>query len=136
MSEQDILEIIKTHIASFAAGDIEAVRRQCTEDVVWTPPRSAGIIPYNKPWRGRDGVAEYCRLLREALEWESFEIPVLLAAQDDHVVIVGREVITVRATGKRVDNTFLALFKVRDGLIAEFTFSENTELLAAAFAGT
>jgi hypothetical protein len=42
----------------------------------------------------------------------------------------------VRATGKTVDNLFLALFKLRDGLIAEFTFCENTELVAAAFQGS
>jgi ketosteroid isomerase-like protein len=70
------------------------------------------------------------------LEWQSFEVPVIVADQNDNVVILGREVFTIRKTGKQVDNTFLTLFKMRDGLIAEFTLCENTELVAAAFSGT
>ncbi len=135
MTAQDNIKAIQTHIATFAKGDIEAICLQCTEDVVWTPPLSHGIIPYNQIWHGRAGVAEYCRRLMGALEWQSFEVPVLLPAGDDHVVILGKEVFTIRATGIQVDNLFLTLFKLRDGLIAEFTLCENTELVAAAFQG-
>ncbi|KAA5604089.1 hypothetical protein F1188_17515 [Roseospira marina] len=136
MTDQENIKAIQTHIASFGQGDIDAVCLQCTEDVVWTPPISDGRIPYNKPWSGRDGVREYCTLLMGNLEWQSFEVPVIVADQNDHVVILGREVFTIRKTGKTVDNTFLTLFTMRDGLIAGFTLCENTELVAAAFAGS
>lgn len=133
MNDQENIKAIQDHIAAFGRGDIETITRQCTEDVVWNPPLSEGIIPYNRPWQGRDGVRQYCSLLMGALEWESFEIPLLLAAQDDHVLIMGKERFKVRATGKTVNNTFITVFKMRDGLIAEFTLCENTELVAAAF---
>lgn len=135
MTAHDNIEAIKVHVASFAKGDIDAVCLQCTEDVVWTPPLSNGIVPYNKLWKGRDGVRQYCTLLMGSLEWQSFEIPVMLPAGDEHVVILGKETFTVRTTGVRIDNLFLTLFRLRDGLISEFTLCENTELVAAAFQG-
>lgn len=134
MSEQANIDAIRVHIATFGRGDIAGIQQQCTEDVVWSPPMSNGRIVYNRPWQGRDGVGEYCRLLMGTFEWQAFDVPLILA-QGDHVVILGKETFTVRATGVKIDNTFLALFRMRDGLIAEFTLCENTELVAAAIAG-
>jgi ketosteroid isomerase-like protein len=124
---------IRAHIAAFSKGDIETLTLQCTEDVVWTPPLSRGIVPYNQPWTGRAGVREYCTRLIGALDWQSFEIPLVLDAPPDNVVILGKESFTVKATGRAVDNIFLANFRLRDGLIAEFLLCENTELVAWAF---
>lgn len=134
MTKQENLEFIRTHIAAFGKGEINTLLQQCTPDVIWTPPISHGVIPYNQPWRGREGVREYLSLLFGALEWSSFEIVALLAAQENHVIFLGKESFKVRTTGNIVDNNvFLALFKIRDGMIAEFTLCENTELVAAAF---
>ncbi len=133
MSDQANVEAIKAHIAAFTKQDIEAVRKQCTEDVVWTPPSSKGVLP-SKTFRGRDGVAEYCKLLIDALDWEAFEVPLILAADDDHVVVKGREIFTVRATSTRLDNTIIMLFKMRDGLIAEVVMCDRTDHEAQAAA--
>jgi ketosteroid isomerase-like protein len=133
LTESLNVQAIRAHIAAFSRGDIDAICLQCTEDVIWNPPATRGIIPYNTPRIGREGVRDYCTRLMGALEWQAFDIPMVLDAPPDHVVIKGVETITVRATGKRLDNIFLTAFRMRDGLIAEFTLCENTELVAWAF---
>jgi len=133
MTTQEHLTAIRTHVASFGKGDIEAIKLQCTEDVTWQPPLSRGIIPYNKKWQGREGVATYLGMLFKYLDWKSFQVLKLLGADDNHVILVGGETFVVRTTGKQIDNIFAGVFKLRDGLIEEFIFCENTEMVAWAF---
>jgi ketosteroid isomerase-like protein len=132
LRESANVQAIRTHIATFGRGDIDGVCAQCTEDVLWNPPATRGPVAYNRLWRGREGVRQYCTMLMNAFDWQSFEVPLVLDAPPEHVVIMGRETFTARATGKRIDNLFLTTFRMRDGMIAEFTICENTELVAWA----
>jgi ketosteroid isomerase-like protein len=135
MSDQENLKAIEAHLKTIENQNAEEISRQCTEDVIWNAPVSR-VVPYNHPGRGREAAVEYCKSLWAALEWEDFQVLKLLAAQDNHVVVLAKETFKVRSTGVRVkDNIFLCLMKLRDGLICQWDFTENTELLAAAFKG-
>ena len=133
MSESRNIRAIRTHIESFTHGDIDAICLQCTEDVVWSPPVSRGVVPYNSTGTGRAQVRAYCEGLMGSLEWSAVAVPFLHEAGPEHVIMLATETFTVRATGRKVDNVLLTLFRMRDGLISEFTLAENTELVAAAF---
>jgi ketosteroid isomerase-like protein len=133
MSDSRNIQAIKAHIDAFTHGDIDAICLQCTEDVIWNPPVSRGLVPYNSTGTGRGKVRDYCTGLMGSLEWSAFDVPVLRDAPPEHVIMLATESFTVRATGKKVDNVLLTLFRMRDGLISEFHLCENTELVAAAF---
>jgi ketosteroid isomerase-like protein len=133
MADSANVAVIREHVDYFTSGNIDAICNQCTDDVLWAPPVSRGIVPYNRVSQGRESVREYCRGLIGALEWQSFEVPAMLDAPPEHVVMMARESFIVKATGRKVDNVLLTLFRLRGGRIAEFTLCENTELVAWAF---
>jgi ketosteroid isomerase-like protein len=132
LAESAHVAAIRAHVGFFTAGDIDAVCAQCTEDVRWVQPIAPWLDPDVGVAHGRAAVRAYCARLTGALRWQSFEVLSLLDAPPEHVVMLARETFTVKATGQRVDNRLLTLFRLRDGLIAEATICQNTEFLDLA----
>ena len=95
MSDQENLKAIEAHLNSIERQNAEEIRLQCTEDVIWNAPYSR-VVPYNKPARGVDAAVDYCKSLWANLEWDEFQVQKLLAAQDNHVVVLATETFRVR----------------------------------------
>jgi hypothetical protein len=71
MSDANV-DLVKRMFEAFAAGDIPGLLALQSEDTEWDHSGPAGV-PLNRVWKGRDGVAEFFRLLAELQEPLSFE---------------------------------------------------------------
>ena len=130
MSEQDNVRAVQEIFAAFGRGDIPAVVGALSEDVDWqiaAPPAA----PYGGLRRGRAQVGECFQQLGATHEFEQFE-PQEFVAQGDTVVVLGRERLRARATGRVAENPWAMTFTFRKGQVVCFRTYEDTAAVAAA----
>ena len=72
MSEADNLQVVKNAYDAFGRGDIAAILSSLTDDVTWHLV-GPSEIPYAGLRQGRDGAAEFFRLLGESDDVALFE---------------------------------------------------------------
>ena len=95
------------------------------EDVDWFIPGDHDTVPWIGRRRGRAGVAEFYRQLRDLVVPEEFEVR-RVVAEGDRCVVIGVLVTLVRATGSRIESEFAFDIEVRDGLITRYHMFEDT----------
>lgn len=116
--------------ADFLAGDIAAVQAAMADDVVWTIPGPATL-----PYAGtRHGKAEWQGYLQGlgAADIVSFE-PQRFLAEGDTVVVLGRESLKVKATGKIFSGDWAQALTFRDGKLVRFQSFDDTAAAVDAF---
>src|SRR4051812_22688746 len=115
MIQQDNVHAVQAIFAAFGQGDIPAVLAALSEDVEWeisAPPAA----PYGGLRRGRQQVRESFQQLGATMEFEAFE-PREFIAQGDTVVVLGRERVRARSTGKSAENPWAMAFTLREGQV-------------------
>lgn len=120
---------------AFARGDVEAILGRLADDVAWdaAEPRSAAAdrVPYLRPRNGRDDVVGFFAALAD-LEFERFDVGPITAA-GDRVVAEIRVALTVRATGRGVEDRELHVWDFApDGRVARFRHVVDTAKHIAA----
>lgn len=114
-----------------AAGDVEGVLDLLSDEIVWTVP---GATPYSGEFRGREGVAEFFRILLAHEDLQSF-------APDEFVVdarfgiacVTGSETAAARQTGRSFSVRWVEAFRIVDGLIVSFEEHIDTLAMARAY---
>jgi ketosteroid isomerase-like protein len=93
---------------AFGRGDIPAILERLSEDVRWEHWPSGNSaqdadVPYMRERTGREAVGAFFQDLQEDFEMNSFE-PHTFLEGDSTVAVVIRVDLTVRATGKRIQD--------------------------------
>lgn len=134
-NEQENVQLIKQMFAAFGQGDIPAVLDMVAEDVDWQSPvtrNPSTHISWAKPRYSRDEVATYFKELSDKVKPEQLEI-LKFTAQDDRVVVEGRNRGTVRSTGCAYEHDWVMVFTLREGKIVRFRHYYDTADLVVAF---
>ena len=134
MSEQENVQAVQQQYATFLRGDIQAVLNGLTDDVEWQEPGPPDVLPWAGTRRGREQVAQFFTLLSEILEFEQFE-PQEFIAQGDKVVVLVRQRVRVKTTGRTFEQDTAQVLTLREGKIAKFRI-EDTAAIVAAVRGT
>ena len=122
MDPQENIEIVKQTFANFERGAITEILNMLTDDVKWQTPvtRTAHqYISWSKERRGPDQVLECFKELGGKVKTEPFE-NLVFTAQDDRVVVEGRNRGTVIATNLSYEHDWLMIFYIRDGKISQY----------------
>ncbi len=114
--------------------DPDQLAAHFAEDVDWYIPGDIDAVPWIGRKRGRAGVAEFYRQLKELVVPEEFEVRNVLAERD-RCVVLGSLVTLVRATGSRIESEFAFDIEVHDGLITRYHMFEDTWAVARAWQG-
>ena len=121
---------------AFGRGDISYVLEQVADDIrwdQWDPPGPAhgGSVPTLVPRSDKAGVAEFFATL-SAVEFHEFQVTNLLAGGDQVAAIVDIDV-TVKATGRRIQDTEIHLMTFDDdGKVVELRhFLDTAKALEA-----
>lgn len=131
MKPEQLIDIIKSFYSSFEAGDAEAAIGILSEDIVWENPMPE-TVPFGGRYEGRMEVAGYWGKLDETLNMGGMEIDQMIA-QDDTVVVTGREKSLVKATDRTYDINWVHLFKVKSGQVFYVREYNNTAEMQQAF---
>src|SRR5437868_2380441 len=130
VADQQTLGIIQQAYASFKSGNVPAILASLSADVDWRLPAMAGV-PVAGRRKGPAEVAQFFKLLNETLEFHVFEIDSFVA-QGNKVVSIGHSSVTVRATGKKIEDEFVHVFTLANGRITNFQEYPDTAAIIAA----
>jgi ketosteroid isomerase-like protein len=130
-------EIVQNFFAAFAQRDLSAIDRYFAPDVVYTvigtqSPETVTAIPWIGEYHKREGAKEFLAHLLRNIEIIGFGSQEFIE-QGDMVAVFGTFMYRATSTGKRFDSNYAIKIKIRDGLIAEYFFHENTYAVAEAF---
>lgn len=117
-------DVILDLYAAFGRGDVPAVLARVAPDAQWgyEPPSPwvEQLIPWFRRGTGRDAAVGYFTGVAQTMEFHHFE-PMLVAGEGDRVLAQIRLDATIRTTGKRLTTTEVHAFRVRDGMIVEYS---------------
>jgi ketosteroid isomerase-like protein len=129
MAEADKLDVARSLIDLWNAGDVEGVVNLYTEDAAMIAGEE---WPDQAQYHGRDGVRANIEQWRTV--WESSRIEAeRIEEYDDRVVASGAWITRGRASGIEGDMPFVVLLTFRGGKIAVLEwFTDHDEAVAAA----
>ena len=134
MSAEVNIKIIQGVYEAFGRGDVATILDAVAEDVDWAAEAASSAAPWYGVRRGKDEVAQFFAAFGTAMEVGEFT-PVSFAANDTDVHSVVRFRATSRATGKSAAMNLHHFFTFRDGKIAYYRGTEDTEQTAAVLRG-
>lgn len=120
MSTEENVLLIQNLFAAFGRGDIPSALNLLAYDVDWQSPVTRSphrMITWSAPRRGREEVAQFFQEMGQKSQPERFEI-IGFTAQDDRVVVEGRNKGRIRATGRDYEHDWVMIFTIRAGQIA------------------
>ncbi len=133
--EQENVQIVQQMFAGFDQRNLPAVLDTLAEDVYWQSPVTRAVsreILWTRPRHGREQVATFFKELFEAVQPERLEA-LQFTAQDDRVIVEGKNRGTVNSTGKNYEHDWVMVLTVRDGKITKLKHYYDTADILAAF---
>ena len=131
MSAEENKRTVQSIFEAFGRGDVPGVLRHVSEDVTWKAP-GPDVVTYFGDRHGHAGATEFFVQLGTSVDFEHFE-PGAFIAEDDRVVVLGRERGRVKGTGKTFDNEWALVFTFGGDKVTGFQCYENTAAIAEAF---
>lgn len=128
----DNLQIVEAIYKGFAAGDMEAILENMSEDMVWLHPGNPEQIPFAGKFEGKAGVQQFfetafARIAVQEQKIFSFE------ASGDKVFVVGFEHMRVKDTGEDYKSNWIHMYTLADGRVIAFEEFIDTAALVSAF---
>lgn len=134
MNANDNIKTIQAVYEAFGRGDVGTILEHVTDDVDWGSEAASTSAPWYGIRHGKDAVTGFFTSLGSTMEVTKFE-PVSFAANDTDVFTLVHYAATSRATGRTIAMNLLHCFRFRDGKIAYYRGTEDTEQTASALAG-
>lgn len=126
-------QAIDTIYASFATGDLEGVLSVMDDSVVWLHPGTKAEIPFAGEFKGPEGVREFFSIAFSSIDVVEQDV-FSTVSEGDQVLVLGRERMRVKATGKEYDSNWIHAYTLRDGKVVRFEEYIDTAQLKDAFA--
>ena len=133
----DNITVVKEFYAALGRGELPAAIDLVAEDVDWQSPVTRTHppeIPWSSIWRTKQEVAVFFKQLGQTVKPEGFEI-LDITAQDERVVVEGKNRGTVHANKRAYEHDWVMLFTIRDGKIVRFRHYYDTGDLIPIFRG-
>ena len=111
-------ELAQALYGYFGEGNIPAILDMVTDDIKWTCPGPANILPYAQVFKGKKGVTDFFRLIGENKDFPKFEVSGFIA-EGNKVVAQGYWDAKSKRTGKPYSGEWAMVFTFRDGKICE-----------------
>lgn len=134
MSGEDNIKTIQRIYEAFGAGDVATILEALHDDVDWAADAASTSAPWYGVKHGHAEVSTFFQRVGETVEVLEFT-PVTFAATDTEVLSFVQYRSRVRATGVETAMNLHHYFRFRDGKIAYYRGSEDTEATAAAIRG-
>jgi ketosteroid isomerase-like protein len=131
----DNVAVVREFFTFLERGDLSGVVGLVEEEVDWQSPVTRSHppeIPWSSIRRTKQEVATFFRELGQNVKPEGFEL-FKISAQDDRVVVEGKNKGTVRKTGRTYEHEWVMIFSIRDNKIVRFRHYYDTADLLGAF---
>lgn len=125
------VELVQQIYAAVGRGDIGAVIEDMTDDVE-IHLHGPAEIPFAGTFTGPDGVGRFFQAIGNSADVHELE-PREFIADGDQVVVLGRERLTAKPTGRSWETDWAMVWTVRDGKVSRLREFHQTDAIAAAF---
>jgi ketosteroid isomerase-like protein len=123
-------QLVKDLYNAFKRGDMETLLGGMADNIEWITPGPPDI-PVAGKRSGREGVAEFFRLLNEHEEVQEFELKEFIA-ENGVVVALGHYRGRIKSTGKTTSYPFVHVFTINNGKVTRFReFFDTANALTA-----
>ena len=124
-----ILERLRFNADQFKAGNSAPFFEFVSNDVVMRLP---GTAPWSAVHRGKARFIDVFEQIARLVEFEAFALLEVFGSGSRYAARF-RETVSVRKTGKRLDQDFMVLYRIEADQIIEYEEFADTEQLARAF---
>lgn len=135
MNEQENIKIVQKLYAAIGQGDIVTAKELLSDRVEWQSPvtrtNHVGITWY-RPRKGKDDVLGFFKELSQKAVMGPFE-DLKFIAQNDLVVVEGKNNGSVIATGRSYEHSWVMVFVIRDGKVIEQRHYYDTADIESSF---
>ncbi|MEO6681337.1 MAG: nuclear transport factor 2 family protein [Ginsengibacter sp.] len=115
MTNKEIAEALYDY---FGKGNVPAILDLVTDDIKWTCPGPTDILPYAQVYKGKQGLAEFFKLIYEYKDFPKFEVREYIS-EDNKVVALGYWEAKSKKTGNSYSGDWAMAFYFRDGKLYE-----------------
>lgn len=135
MTEQEKnIQIVKDMFSAYDKGDLKTLINSVADDKVdWKCPVTNDIstISWAKPRHNRQEVESFFNEFRENVEHIEMK-PLRFTAQDDCVVVEGKEHSRIRSTGNEYSVDWVMVFVLKNGKVTElYEYLDTAEVTRA-----
>jgi ketosteroid isomerase-like protein len=130
----DNVALIQSIYQAFGRGDVEFIVARTAPDARWDYNVAESDVPWHRPVTGPGEVPKFFASLATNVELQAFEPRHFVAVGEDVIAHV-RLVMTVRRTGRKIDEEQLHWWKVRNGSVAGIRHFEDTAQVVSAWRG-
>ncbi|WP_416739154.1 nuclear transport factor 2 family protein [Pseudomonas sp. NFX71] len=134
MNGQNNLEFAQNFLQKLGAGDSQALAHLFAEDARWEIAGDEGALPWLGKKIGREAIVDFIRDTAALITSESLNVHDILA-NEHRALILGDLASVVKATGKRIETSFVLVLEVDDGLITSFRMLEDSFTVSQAARG-
>ncbi len=137
MSAQENVQVVQQMFAALGQGNLKAALDTFAEDVDFRSPVTrvkSAEISWAKPRHGPGEVVAFFVELLQKVQFERMEV-LEITAEDDRVVVEGKNRGTVNSNGRAFEHDWVMLFTLRDGKIVRNWHYYDTADIVAAFHG-
>ncbi len=128
------IDVVKLFYEEFGKGNMENVMALLHDDIVWTLVGSEQI-PYFGEYIGHSGVSDFFQKLFEVEDVAEF-VPEEFIANDEAVVVLGREKCTAKQTGREFEAQWAQIFQVEEGKITNWKEIIDTYSMVLAYSSS
>jgi uncharacterized protein len=134
MNAQENTRLVQQAYQSIKAGDMQALLNTLATDVQWQLPEMENVL-FAGMWQGREAIRQFFSNVCEVQDVVEFE-PEEYIAQGDKVVVLGRFLMRIKATGKDFGSDWAHVWTVKDGKVTRFYEYVDTAVVSRAHTAT
>lgn len=125
------LEVVGKMFEAFGKGDMEGVKKTVADNSVWVYEGPAAI-PYTGTYKGKDGAVQFITAIVSNVEILDFNVNKLIT-KGNTVVALGYEKQKIRKNGKVLEQNWVQVYTVENGLITRMEEYANTSAAEKLF---
>lgn len=111
------VQLIEDCLTKLQQGDLDTLLASVTDDFVLVCMGDE-LIPFSGTWQGRDGLRQFLEIGSRSVRRVAPVIIDDLVAEEDRVIMTGRDFLAHPQTGEQVEVWFTHRYIFRDGKIA------------------
>ncbi len=118
------VEVVNKMLQAFGTGNMEALKLTLSDSTVWNYNGST-LIPYSGTYKGKDEVVKFIGNIVSNVDILDFKVEQIIATGKT-VVVLGSEKQKVKKNGKILDQKWVQVYTVENGLITKMEEFANT----------
>jgi len=118
------VEVVNKMFQAFGTGNMEALKLTLSDSTVWNYNGSK-LIPYSGTYKGKEEVVRFIGNIVSSVDILDFKVEQIIS-NGKTVVVLGFEKQKVKKNGKILEQKWVQVYTVEDGLISKMEEFANT----------